>query len=63
MAANQCGSFPYLPLVSLNPEAEVHGVEVDREERVTAVGECIKGDTGGLGCCQRGFRLQQLKVH
>ena len=48
---------------SLHPEAEVHGVEVDREERVIAVGEWIKDDTGGLGCFQLGFWLQQLTVH
>ena len=47
---------------SLHPEAEVHGVEVDREERVIAVGEWIKDDTGGLGCCQLGFCLLQLTV-
>ena len=32
MAANQFGSFVSLPLVNPHPEAELHGVEVDRED-------------------------------
>ena len=63
MRADQFSGCGELLTVGLYADAEVHGVEVNGEQRVIALSQRIKGDASGLGCTEPGFCRQQMAVH
>ena len=58
MDTHQFSRCLQLKAIFLDPETEVHGVEVDGEQRGIAPGQWVEGDAGGLGGAQPGLRCE-----